>query len=125
MVILRHICNPTRRRALTGIVLALFLVAPAWAQEKSWNETLAAAKKEGAVVVAGYADPVMRREIVPMFMSRFGIAVEFVSGRSAEIASKLRFERRAGLYTVDALNNTARRSRNPIIKPRIFTDWQG
>lgn len=101
MVIIRPMRNPPGRRALTGIVLALFLVVPAWAQEKGWNETLAAAKKEGAVVVAGYPDPVMRREVVPMFRSRFGIAVEFVSGRSAEIAAKLRFERRAGLYSID------------------------
>lgn len=69
--------------------------------EKEWNQILAAAKKEGAVVVAGSPDPVMRNEIIPKFMSRFGIPIEFVAGRSSQIAARLRTERSAGIYSVD------------------------
>lgn len=69
--------------------------------EKEWNQILAAAKKEGAVVVAGSPDPVMRNEIIPKFMSRLGIPIEFVAGRSSQIAARLRTERSAGIYSVD------------------------
>jgi iron(III) transport system substrate-binding protein len=34
-------------------------------------------------------------------MARFGIAVEFLAGRSGDIAAKIRTERSAGLYSVD------------------------
>jgi len=87
------------------ILLLVVLATPAWAQDKAgqkeWNETLAAAKKEGRVVVAGSPDPVMRGEIIPRFTSRFGINVEFLAGRSSEIAAKVRTERSAGVYSTD------------------------
>lgn len=68
---------------------------------KKWNQALASAKKEGTVVVAGFPDPVMRKEIIPRFTARFGIPVEFIAGRSSEIAARVRTERNAGLYTMD------------------------
>ena len=91
---------------LGGILLLIFfLAAPLWAQEKSWekqwNEWLAAAKKEGSVVVAGSPDPVMRNELIPKFMARFGIPVEFLAGRSSEMAARVRTERAAGIYSID------------------------
>src|SRR5713226_2153228 len=81
------------------------LAAPAWAQGKGWvkewNAPLAAAKKEGSVVVAGSPDPVMRGEIIPKFMSRFGIPVEFIAGRSSQIVARVATERSAGIYSID------------------------
>lgn len=85
--------------------IALLVAAPVFAQtaewEKKWNQTLAAARKEGTVVVAGFPDPVMRKEIIPRFTARFGIQVEFIAGRSSEIAARIRTERQAGVYTMD------------------------
>lgn len=90
---------------LAALLLLLCFLTPAWAQEKGWeNEwerVLAAAKKEGKVVVQGSPDPVMRRRLLPMFQSRFGIAVEYLAGRASEIAARVRTERAAGLYTID------------------------
>lgn len=92
---------------LTTVFCLLLTVsaAPLWAQEKgwekSWNEALAAAKKEGSVVVAGSPDPVMRSEVIPKFMARFGIPVEFLAGRSSEMAARVRTERAAAIYSVD------------------------
>lgn len=86
-------------------VLVLLAALPAWGQQKSsekqWNELLAAAKKEGKVVVAGSPDPVMRLEVIPKFSARFGISVEFIAGRSSQIAARVRTERGAGIYSVD------------------------
>ena len=93
------------RSLLPAAYCILLTVAPAWAQsrdwEKEWNETLAAAKREGKVVVAGSPDPVMRNEIIPKFMSRFGVPVEFIAGRSSQIVARVRTERSAGIYSID------------------------
>ena len=90
--------------ALCILQFLALLAAPAWAQqkwEKEWNEILTKARKEGSVVVAGSPDPVMRNEIIPKFAARFGIGVEFLAGRSSEMAARIRTERSAGIYAVD------------------------
>src|SRR5204863_7780777 len=81
--------------------VACCLASAVGAAEPSWEQTLAAAKKEGSVVVVGSPDPVMRSDIIPKFTARFGIPVEFLAGRSSEIALRLRTERGAGIYSVD------------------------
>jgi iron(III) transport system substrate-binding protein len=87
--------------SLLALVALLLSPAGAKAQDKVWEQTLAAAKKEGTVVVVGSPDPVMRSEIIPKFSARYGIPVEFLAGRSSEIALRLRTERGAGIYSVD------------------------
>lgn len=87
-----------------AILLVVFLTMPVWAQEKGlkeWSETLARAKKEGKVAVQGSPDPVMRNEVIPKFMARFGISVEFLAGRASEIAARIRTERVAGIHSID------------------------
>ena len=90
---------------LKAILFVLFWISAASAQqkgwEKEWNEILAAAKKEGKVVVAGSPDPVMRTDIIPRFTSRFGIQVEFLGGRASQYLAKYKTERAAGIYAVD------------------------
>ncbi|HXG51169.1 MAG TPA: extracellular solute-binding protein [candidate division Zixibacteria bacterium] len=85
---------------LVGCCLAPALAQP-WAAEKEWQEAIAGAKKEGKVVVAGSPDPVMRNEVIPRFSARFGIPVEFIAGRSSQIAARVQAERSAGIYSVD------------------------
>jgi hypothetical protein len=48
--------------------------------ETEWKRTVESAKKEGAVVVAGSTDPVMRNEIIPKFNARFDIPVQYTAG---------------------------------------------
>lgn len=91
------------------LIHALLLACGAtsvWAQEKGWEskweQVLAAAKREGKVVVHGNPDPHVRRDLPAKFAARFGITVEYIGGRSAEAAPKIRNERSAGLYTTDA-----------------------
>lgn len=86
---------------LLPIAYCLVGGALAWGQDKNWNQTLAAAKKEGLVVVVGSPDPVMRGDIIPKFQARYGLPVEFLAGRSSEIVARIRTERAAGIYSVD------------------------
>jgi iron(III) transport system substrate-binding protein len=86
---------------LLSLIGLLLSAAAAGAQDKGREQTLAAAKKEGSVVVVGSPDPVMRSDIIPKFTARYGIPVEFLAGRSSEIAQRLRTERGAGIYSID------------------------
>ena len=69
------------------VLLFLMLVAPAVAHaqsadwQKSWNETLAAARKEGKVVVAGPPDAQVRQALPAAFEARYGIRMEYLSAR--------------------------------------------
>jgi iron(III) transport system substrate-binding protein len=90
---------------LARVLIALFFSLPAWAQEKGWekrwDEMVAAAKREGRVIVEGPADPLVRKELPGKFTARFGIPVEYIGGRGSEAVAKIRVERRAGQYTRD------------------------
>jgi iron(III) transport system substrate-binding protein len=91
----------------TIIILALLalLPPPALAQfpdGKSWDETLAAARAEGKVVVVGPPDTQVRQALPAAFKARYGIALEYISARSTDSATRLRAERAAGIYAVDA-----------------------
>jgi iron(III) transport system substrate-binding protein len=70
--------------------------------QKTWDETLAAARKEGKVVVAGPPDAEVRKSLPEAFKNRFGITMEYQSARGTDSATKLRAERAAGIYTADA-----------------------
>jgi hypothetical protein len=69
------------RRWLAALVFLLVSDATAQAQtvpdwQKKWDETLAAAKAEGKLVVVGQPSPTMRNEIVPAFSRKYGIPVD-------------------------------------------------
>lgn len=113
--------------AMRKVVLCLFVViwtAPLLAQtkggEKEWQDIVAAAKKEGKVVVAGSPDPVMRNEVIPKFTARFGIPVEFVAGRSSQIVSRVETERASGIYTIDVFLAGPDTSANELFKDKMI-----
>jgi iron(III) transport system substrate-binding protein len=82
-------------------VLGLPAQAADW--QKTWDETLAAAQKEEKVVVAAPPDAEVRRTLPAAFEARYSIRMEYISGRGSDQANKLRRERDAGAYTVDAV----------------------
>lgn len=74
----------------------------AW--EKEWEETVQAAKREGSVSVYTQWGPEARTELIRAFKEKFGLDLEFTAvGKSAEIATKMGNERRAGLYMADVI----------------------
>jgi iron(III) transport system substrate-binding protein len=89
---------------LAAVLLASATVALAqpadW--QRTWDQTLAAAKKEGKVVIIGSPDPVMRNEIIPAFQKQYGISVEYIAtGNSGQASGRIRTERQSGIYSVD------------------------
>ena len=86
------------------LVLLWPLAAAAQADSpRSWDELVAAARKEGKVVVLGPPTTEMRQIMPAAFKARFGITLEYLGGRSSESTARLRSERNAGVYTADAI----------------------
>lgn len=71
--------------------------------QKEWNQLIAAAQKEGKVVIVGPPDAPLRRELPVLFREKFGITLEYIGARGADNEARLSMERRAGLYTADAV----------------------
>lgn len=90
---------------ILGFVLVIFLASFARAEEKGWEAEwrgiIAGAQKEGKVVLRAPSDPVLRRELPEEFKRKFGIVLEYLVGRSTDVAAKLRLERRVGVNTMD------------------------
>jgi len=72
----------------------------AW--EEEWERVKAAARKEGKVVITGNVGPgaaVLRK----VLNEKFGINPEFMAGRGAEVAQKIKAEQNAGVYSYDVI----------------------
>lgn len=71
----------------------------AW--EAEWEKVLEAGKKEGRVVVYGTFGAETRARLVRGFKDRYGMSLEVITAKGAEVSEKLFAERRAGLYLAD------------------------
>ena len=76
------------------------LSAAQWRVE--WESTLAAAKKEGKVVVGIPPSAELRKQMETAFKSRFGFEVELFSATGPKIASRIVSESKAGVRYFDA-----------------------
>jgi len=89
---------------VTNAQLALPQSDSAW--QKKWDTALAQAKKEGKVVVLGPPGDGIRDAITQGFTKAFPeVTIEFSGGRGGEMATKIKAERDAGLYSVDIVIN--------------------
>jgi iron(III) transport system substrate-binding protein len=100
------------RKSLAALAFLVALVPVAQAQtvpdwQKKWDETLAAAKEEGKVVVVGQPSPAMRNVILPAFTKKYGIPVELIAGQTSAIVGKIRTERASGIYSADVFMSNA------------------
>ena len=67
-----------------------------------WDKVVGAAKKEGKVVVFGPAGELIRNALVESFRKFFpNIIFEYVGGRVAEQAMRIKAERDGGVFSVD------------------------
>ncbi|MFC1868428.1 ABC transporter substrate-binding protein [Thermodesulfobacteriota bacterium] len=69
-----------------------------------WDKIVAAAKKEGKVMIYGRGDPEVRKQLTKAFSDKYGIDLEFVYlHRGGEMIGKMKKERGAGLYLADII----------------------
>jgi iron(III) transport system substrate-binding protein len=114
---------------LSTAVLALFLIngPSALAQSKAgsqqkWDAAVAQAKKEGKVVVLGPPGDMIREAITRGFSKAFpDITVEYAGARGGELATRIKSERDAGIYSVDiVISGTS--TANAYFKPMKSLD---
>ncbi len=101
----------TRRKALEGAVAVGTFVALRSGRAYSadwqsgagskWSETLAAARKEGRVVIAGRAG--LAKPLSEAFKRDTGLELDFLEGNGAEQTSRVKLELQAGKVTIDGL----------------------
>ncbi|MBI4330764.1 MAG: extracellular solute-binding protein [Chloroflexi bacterium] len=96
-------------------------VAVAAKGDRGWEELVAAAKKEGKIVAYGSGGPSIREELAPKLLQRYGIEMEFVSAKGAQLTEKMDRERRSGLYFVDIYIGGPTTLLNEL-KPKGFLD---
>ncbi len=97
-------------RVLFAIILSFFLSPHPvrGAQEKAawqadFEKTLAAAKKEGKVVVAIPPSAELRKQLETVFKPKFGIDIELLPAPGPANASRIAAEQKAGVRYFDAL----------------------
>lgn len=71
--------------------------------EVKWDKTVAAAKKEGKIVIYSSGGEETRTVFGDGLKKKFGLETEWVGGRGPELSEKIMMERRAGLHIVDVL----------------------
>ncbi|HEV8585661.1 MAG TPA: hypothetical protein VGT02_11890, partial [Methylomirabilota bacterium] len=92
----------TRRRLLAGAVAAaLARPARAAAQAPEWRDLVAAAKKEGKVVVNTFPGDVYKRALKAFTTAYPDIKLEHTGLHSADFAPRIVQERQASLFTWD------------------------
>lgn len=71
---------------------------------QKWDQTVAAARKEGKLVIYGELTPSARKILTSTMKQKFGIELEWVAGKSIEIAKRYLSERAAGLNLADVFH---------------------
>lgn len=96
------------RTKLTGIAAGLIAVAialPASADFKTeWKELIAAAQKEGKLVLAAVPGTGMRKIMPGIFEKKFGVKLEIVVTPSRQTAQRAIREAKAGAQTIDVIS---------------------
>jgi len=70
--------------------------------QAEWDKVVAAAKKEGKVVIGLPPSAELRRELEPAFKARFGVEMEIFSATGPQIANRIVTEAKAGVYYFDS-----------------------
>ena len=109
------------------LILSLVYASVAAAQsdagwQKKWDDARAKAKSEGKVVVLGPPGDQIRDAITKGFAKAFpDISLEFSGARGGELATRIKAERDAGIYSVDILINGTSTA-NAYFKPMKALD---
>lgn len=74
-------------------------VVEPWQEE--WDRTLKAARAEGRILIISTGGSQLRTTLGQTFQEKYGVKVELITARGAEVSARLAAERKAGIYLVD------------------------
>jgi len=124
---MKTMINHVKFSLALAALLTLFVVDFARAQgepgyEQKWNTAISQAKTEGKVVVLGPPGDRIREAITQGFSKAFpDISLELSGARGGELATKVKAERDAGIYSVDIVINGSSTA-NAYFKPMKALD---
>ena len=107
----RSVRQAVRRTAAffgSALVFVLLAAGAAYAQsDAAFKNLIAAAKKEGKVIVDGPPVTEIRAALVSGFQNKYGITVEYISSGSSTSGARVRAERAAEKYQLDVFHSGA------------------
>ena len=107
--LVKHVLSAVEGRGkgrfwISAFLVIIFIFSSSSAEcQSEWEQTLAAAKKEGTVVVGIPASSELRTAITSRFKEKFGISVELLSARGPENVTRIITEFKAGVRYFDIL----------------------
>ena len=113
----------TRRAALLGLAAGTALLsAPDQARaEDDWNKVVAAARKEGHVVIySAFVGLAAHQDLKKDLAASFGITVDILEARASEIRERLRVEHSAGRHAADVSENGRTTTTLQIKEDNVF-----
>lgn len=69
--------------------------------QTEWDRLVAAARKEGSVLIVGTALGGTKQVMSQAFRAKYDISLEYIDGRGGEVVARVLAERKAGIYSVD------------------------
>ena len=90
-----------RRSICSLVILAVFSAADA-AEPPEWQRLLAAAKKEGKIVIGAPPGSDFRTELQGLLKKRFDLDSEWIQATGPRLMSKIVAEKQAGAVSIDA-----------------------
>jgi iron(III) transport system substrate-binding protein len=117
-----HRNSITRRTALLGLAGSALLSASRSAHaEDDWNKIVAAAKKEGHVVVySAFVGLAAHQDLKKDMAANFGITVDILEARASEIRERIRVEHTAGRNAADVSENGRTTTTLQIKEDKVF-----
>lgn len=113
----------TRRVALKGLAAAaatLSVTASARAEDE-WAKLVAAAKKEGQVVLySAFVGLAAHKDLKKEFEATYGITVDILEARASEIRERIRIEQTAGRFAADVSENGRTTTTLQIKEDHVF-----
>lgn len=116
----------TRRAALLGLAAGSGLLSlPELARaEDEWGKILAAAKKEGHVVLySAFVGLAAHQQLKKDFEANYGITVDILEARASEVRERIRIEQAAGHFAADVSENGRTTTTLQIAQDHVFDPY--
>ena len=113
----------TRRAALLGLAAgsAALSVSTTARTEEAWDGIVAAAKKEGRVVLySAFVGLAAHQDLKKEFEAAYGITVDILEARASEVRERIRIEQAAGRFAADVSENGRTTTTLQIDQDHVF-----
>ncbi len=109
---------PSATKAAAAPAASAGPVKAAWQAE--WDKVVAASKQEGSVSIANTGGRTVAVALMNGFKQAYGITVEVISGKGAELTNRIQTERRAGLSNYDVYMGGSSTPMNTLKPAGVF-----